>query len=193
MVEYFEKENNYLKELVDKNSKVLDVGCGNGRTMKFLSPFVREIVGIDYDENMIKEAEKNLAANKNVKLLLEDFFRTNFKDKFDLTFASYNLLGSSEILENQKEVFINKMVDNTNPGGHTVFSVWSDKGLDFAKKYYSSIGDMVKDIRNNIVITNVGEFKRFTKKELTKLANRVTDNFKITELAGIFYLLDIKV
>lgn len=193
MVEYFQKENDYLGDLVNSASTVLDVGCGNGRTMKFLSTFVQEIVGIDYDPKMVATAKDNLAGLKNTALICGDFFKHDFNMKFDLVFASYNLLGSSEVNPNFRDMLLEKMVTLTKTGGHVVASVWSDAGIDFAKKYYTDIGINVLNIKDNNVTTNHGIFKRFTKNELYALAKKTNKTYSVKVITGIFYLLDVVV
>ena len=190
MADYFEKENSYLKNLINEGSIVLDVGCGNGRTIKFLAPFVKKIVGVDYDEKMIESARQNLANIQNIELLHRDFFDTNFDIKFDLVFASYNLLGSAEVAQDQRRGLLQKMAADTKSGGHTVASVWSDIGIDFANKYYPYIGIKVLNIEGDDVVTDQGTFKRFAKPELENLAGSIGKSFKIVELSHIFYLLD---
>ena len=75
MVDYFNKENEYIKKIVNKESTILDVGCGNGRTMKAIAPFVKKIVGIDYDDKMIGAARVNLAGIDNCELKCQNFLR----------------------------------------------------------------------------------------------------------------------
>lgn len=42
-----------------QSGKILDVGCGNGNLFKFLPEKKYELVGLDFSEIMIKEAENN--------------------------------------------------------------------------------------------------------------------------------------
>jgi len=193
MADYFNKENDYFKKLVRSDSAVLDVGCGNGRSMKFLAPLVNKIVGIDCDEEMLGAAKKLLFGVPNTQLIIGDFMEMDFEKEFDLTFASYNLLGSCEIPPNHRKPMIEKMVRVTKPGGHVVASVWSDLGIEFARHYYPSIGIQVFDIQNNTVMTDHGFFKRFTKEELIDLVKDTGYPFNVIELTPIFYLLDIQI
>ena len=191
MAEFFVKENNYLKNLITIDSSVLDVGCGNGRTMKFLAPYVRQVIGVDYDFHMIDAAKQNLSSMGNIELRQEDYLKNNYGKIFDLVYASYNLLGSAEVKPEQRKELLQKMISETKTGGHTVASVWSDKGIEFAKKYYPYIGIKFLSIEGNNVMTDQGIFKRFSQQELIDLAEPYSKNFKIIELTGIFYLLDI--
>jgi len=191
MKEYFDLENAYLENLVDGESTVHDVGCGNGRTMIHLAPKVKKIVGIDYDEEMYQATKNNIAQFENAEAVLGDFFQFEPKEKYNLVFASYNLLGSMEVAVDKRKELIQKMIDCASSGGHIVISVWSDQGLDFAKEYYSDIGIIVRDIQNNEVITDHGVFKRFTKEELHDLFRHFKLDYKLIELNKIFYTIDI--
>ena len=190
MADYFEKENSYLKNLVNPESIVLDVGCGNGRTTKFLAPFVKKIVGIDYDQKMVRSARENLAGISNVELLQKDFFEAELLQKFDLVFASYSLLGSAEMNPENRKTFLQKMAGHTKLGGHVVASAWSAGGIDFAKNYYPYTGVSVLKIENNNIVTDQGIFKRFSKQDLEELAEGIGTKFDIIELTKLFYLLD---
>lgn len=59
-----------IKELKSQNKKILDIGCGNGVSTFFFSPYAREITAIDYSESLIKSA-KNFQKEKKFKNLLK--------------------------------------------------------------------------------------------------------------------------
>ncbi|WP_298502367.1 class I SAM-dependent methyltransferase [uncultured Methanobrevibacter sp.] len=48
--------------------KLLDVGCGNGNLFKYLSGSEYELFGVDFSQNMIKEAENNCQENASFKV-----------------------------------------------------------------------------------------------------------------------------
>lgn len=193
MRDYFLKEIDYIKSLVSSDSVILDVGCGNGRMLKELAPAVGKATGIDYDAAMITEAKKNLRGIKKSELILGNFFEMEPAAVRDVVFASYNLLGSTEISTDRRDFLLAMMKRHAKPGGHVLASVWSDSGIDFAKEYYPAIGIKVIGIEKYDVITDHGSFKRFTKAELEELAKKVSHSFHIIDLSDIVYLLDINV
>jgi ubiquinone/menaquinone biosynthesis C-methylase UbiE len=69
------REAEIVSNLVDKDTVVLDLGCGVGRVAKHLAPFVRELHGVDVSENMIGYAKENCRRVQNV-----DFKVNNGKD-----------------------------------------------------------------------------------------------------------------
>ncbi len=74
---------------LDKKMKILDLGCGLGRTCKWFAPRVEQYYGVDYINKMIEKATKYNKDFKNAH-----FFTNNGKnlqlfeaDKFDLVFS----------------------------------------------------------------------------------------------------------
>ena len=51
------KDFEFFRPYLQEHISILDVGCGNGRLIDFLEPYVREYVGIDTSEGLLKEAE----------------------------------------------------------------------------------------------------------------------------------------
>lgn len=88
-----EESANELRELIEPNSIVLDIGCGIGRVEKFLAPYCKEIYGVDVSKRMIAFAKKRLKGISNVFC-----FKNNgnslalFPDeKFDFVFSVLTL------------------------------------------------------------------------------------------------------
>ena len=50
-----------LKRRVRPEDRVLDVGCGTGYTTWSLAPFVAEVVGVDYSDEMVGRARASRA------------------------------------------------------------------------------------------------------------------------------------
>jgi ubiquinone/menaquinone biosynthesis C-methylase UbiE len=69
------KDAEELKKFINKDSIVLDVGCGMGRVEKFLASYCKEIHCVDVSSRMIKLAKKNLRNYRNVF-----FYVNNGKD-----------------------------------------------------------------------------------------------------------------
>jgi len=75
---------NLIKENSNKNSIVLDVGCGGGRLTTLINDFVKKIFAIDYSTNSIKFVKKE-NPRKNVEYLVMDANKLQFEDNnFDL-------------------------------------------------------------------------------------------------------------
>lgn len=52
-----------IRQNVDKNDSILEIGCGRGYTCLKLAPFVKEIIGIDVSDSSVAEATNVLNMN----------------------------------------------------------------------------------------------------------------------------------
>ena len=80
----------FLEEFqLTKDSVVLDLACGMGRTCRWVAPKVKEDVGVDFIPEMIEKAKKYNADFPNAKFLVNDGKMLNiFSDKiFDLVYC----------------------------------------------------------------------------------------------------------
>ncbi|MGZ9413443.1 class I SAM-dependent methyltransferase [Mycoplasma sp. 480] len=81
------------KYFPNKELKILDLGCGVGRTTFALYELgYQNIVAIDISQNMIEKAKEiNLSKKYNIEFKVEDASRLSFKDNsFDYVLFSFN-------------------------------------------------------------------------------------------------------
>lgn len=85
------KELEEFASLLPKNAKVLDVGCGAGIPVaKFLVDSGFEVVGIDFSENMLRLARKNMPQTTFIR---KDMTKLDFADNtFDGLTAFYSII-----------------------------------------------------------------------------------------------------
>jgi ubiquinone/menaquinone biosynthesis C-methylase UbiE len=78
-----------LKEIgLPKNSSIIDIGCGEGRTLSYFREFgLKNSIGIDFSNSALKICEiRGFVIDKDVFLM--DALKTRFKNNsFDLVFA----------------------------------------------------------------------------------------------------------
>lgn len=82
-----------VKNLINKNSSVIDVGCGTGRLVFQLKDICSRVDGVDLSLRNINVANKKLsqAEASNIKFHhfdVENFFKSN-SNKFDYAILSY--------------------------------------------------------------------------------------------------------
>ena len=93
--EWFAEEKRYILQNIEKGSKVLEVGCGDGRSIKDVLEVTKDITGIDNDPTAIELAKENLKNYRGIKLILADGKNMPFGDEiFDYvtcigTFANF--------------------------------------------------------------------------------------------------------
>jgi SAM-dependent methyltransferase len=82
-----------IKELVEPDSEILDVGCGTGRLEFFLSDKCKKITGIDLSEKNINIAEKKLKKSNRDNIYFKhkgfDNFIKNNSLNFDYVIVTY--------------------------------------------------------------------------------------------------------
>ena len=113
-------EKNYesYNELVPKQGRVLDIGCGYGfmtYMLNFVSPD-RQITGIDYDQQKIATANHCFSKNGNIQ------FR--FANVMEYPFEQYDSIIMSDILHylkpEEQRLVIEKSIRHLLPGGNVI-------------------------------------------------------------------------
>lgn len=74
----------YVKPQLEKDMKVLDVGCGDGATLSAISDLIDKGCGIEIDENRYKRAVKENEDNGNIEIVNGDVSDVSIDDSFDL-------------------------------------------------------------------------------------------------------------
>ena len=53
------KKKKYLQKILTPDAKVLEVGCGDGRSIFDILPVTKNVTGIDHDDKAISDAKNN--------------------------------------------------------------------------------------------------------------------------------------
>lgn len=89
----WKSEREMFDKFVDKNAKILDLGCGAGRTtISLVENGWCNIIGVDLSENMIESATK-ITKERDLDIAFEAGDATNLRfadGEFDLVFFSFN-------------------------------------------------------------------------------------------------------
>ncbi len=105
---------------LEKNQKVVDLGCGNGRLFEVLEKYGVEYFGLDISEELI-----NLAKNAypRGKFVVSDILKTPYKkNEFDavISIAALHHIPSKKL----RRETIEEISRITRPGGKILVSVW---------------------------------------------------------------------
>ena len=119
-----ESEKKLIKEYF--KGKILDLGCGCGRTTKYLSDKKYNVVGVDITKGMINLAKKRYP---KINFQVGDACELNFPDKtFDVVFFSYN--GLDYIYPEEKRILAIKEISRVLKGeGIFIYSSHNPKAL----------------------------------------------------------------
>lgn len=148
----------------DKKSKVLEIGCGNGRLSEFIAPHVETLYGVDISEEMILRARARLGHQKNIIFSATDgmsFPLENGSIDAVFSFIVFQHMPSVEIIRRN----IEEIARVLKPGGIAKIQL---RGVPVKKNnwYYgpsftkSGVGDLVNGTSLKIVKLD-GEGERY--------------------------------
>jgi len=86
-----------IKDLIEADSKVIDVGCGTGRFSFFIADKCKSVLGIDVSQKNIDRAKRNLSHN--------------WSDKISFQHTTLNLLISKEHFDYAVSTYVIHEVD----------------------------------------------------------------------------------
>jgi 2-polyprenyl-3-methyl-5-hydroxy-6-metoxy-1,4-benzoquinol methylase len=114
-IEKFDEEANFLEAVYidaiikfaawkncDNYRKILDIPCGFGRLHKYLREFGYEVWGIDYSEELIREAKKKFPEHKDFYIRCDMRDLREVKEKFDVVLNWFTSFGYFSEKENFK-------------------------------------------------------------------------------------------
>ena len=172
-------ENHYiiskLKKIKPKS--LLDIGCGNGQRTKLFSKYVRgDVLGIDYSENMIKQAKS--LEQKNLVFKIADISNYTDLKKYDVIISCRCFINQTSS-KNQLKLF--KILHSIlKKNGHLIVAEASTEGLKNLNSLRKSYN--LKPIEEHWFNLHINEKLLFSK---------IKNIFKINDLKrlGLFYYL----
>lgn len=142
-------------ELINKQQRILEAGCGYGRLIYFLNKLVpdQNYTGIDYVPELIKMGSNRFSKQKNINFLCLDFFQlpAKFTKFFDIS-ISYKTLSwlpdYQQVLKQLVKVTKRKIY---------ITSLFYDGDIDFMTKIYQD----AKVNRTNFTYLNTYSLPKF--------------------------------
>lgn len=192
--EFFEAERKFFISRIAPDSKVLDIGCGDGRNMRTILNITGNVTGIDNDPEAVQETQKNLENFKTAQVLFADCLAMPFIDNtFDTAILMTTLVNfNRDKIKALKEA---SRVLKTN--GKLIISVYSEDAIDERMKMYNIVGVPIQKIDGTKIILGTPEdtvvSEQFSKEDIERLAKEagftVSDYKKVGNLAYICELV----
>ncbi len=190
---WFEAEKLYLNKNITKNAKVLDVGCGNGKSLKDILDITQNLTGIDHEKRAVDNARRNFSKNKNVKIVLADARILPFHEKsFDFVIC----IGTFANFVGYENKALSEMRRVLKKNGSIIISVYSEDAFEDRIRLYNKLNSPIKEINGTTVIfdeeINDNMSRQFTKRELFILFKN--NRLKIIEIkkVGVGYICKLK-
>ncbi|SIR19091.1 class I SAM-dependent methyltransferase [Halanaerobium kushneri] len=111
---------------INKDLKILDLGCGPGLYASRLAELGYSITGIDYSRRSINYAKKKAREeNLDIKYIYQNYLKIDFESEFDviiLIFCDFGALTNEE-----RDILLAKIYKALKPGGTFIFDIFTDK------------------------------------------------------------------
>ncbi len=112
-------EAEVMERYMPAGARVLDIGCGAGRTTGFIAAHGCTVIGIDISAALIHEAKRAYPA---IEFRIMDAMQLEYPDNyFDTVFFSFNGLDNLSPLENRWKA-IQEMKRVVKTGGYVIYS-----------------------------------------------------------------------
>jgi len=189
---WIDEERVFLRNNIKRDSKILEVGCGDGRSLKDIVDITQDIIGIDIDEKAIICAKENLKKYPKVKII-----RANGKKiPFDNSTFDFVLCMTSFVnFDKDKYKILDEMRRILKDNGKIIMSVFNEDSLSERIKEYNRINLKIKKIEGNKVIfdksVGANTSEQFSKEQLKEIFDK--ENLRIDEIkkAGVGYVLSV--
>ena len=151
----FWAELDFVRDLIPEGSRLLDIGCGNGRFLGTLESRDISYTGIDFSEGLVGVAHERYRERPQTEFVVGNALALPFSDRsFDnvVSFAVLHHIPSREY----RVQFLREAARVTKPGGFiilTAWNVWHSRPrivLEFALKKllsdtHTDFGDAILD------------------------------------------------
>jgi 2-polyprenyl-6-hydroxyphenyl methylase/3-demethylubiquinone-9 3-methyltransferase len=185
---WIKEEKSEILKIIKKDSVVLDIGCGTGRSIREIAGLAKEVVGVDFNKSILRETKKNLSNLSNVKLFCENAKKLHFLDNvFDYVICVGNTFGN---FGEDKIKIIKEVKRVLKKGGVFLVSVYSEKALPERLKIYNKFGMNIKRIeeRGKILTKEGIVTEQFSRSDLRGIFKRSGLTLRIKTLSSISYL-----
>lgn len=187
---WFDAEKKFFLKHIKLGSRVLEVGCGDGRSLRDVSEITDKLTGVDHDIAAVEHAKEKLKDIPNCNIILAEGKNLPFADK---EFDCVTCIGTFANLGEDKYKVLEEMRRVLKDNGMIIISSYSEKALEERMKVYQDINAEILEVRDNgtIVFEDIeGDYvsEQFSEEELGMIFEKVGLKMAEIEDAGIGYI-----
>ena len=185
---YLDKEIEYVLGFISLNDFVLEMGCGYGRVLKYLTNKAHQVCGIDSSLASLQSAKQYLKESDNVTLYQMNADALGFENNsFDIVVCIQNGISAFHV---DPVKLVEEMIRVTKPGGKILISSYSVKFWEHRLEWFciqSEHGllgeiDWSKTKDGNIVCKDGFTATTYTEDDFKNLMSNFNNKFSFTEV-----------
>lgn len=148
--EWFDAEREFLRANTPAGSKVLELGCGEGRSMGYLQGLPSKLYGVDYNPQAVLQARERFEKDHATSVLTEDGKELPFRDEW---FDRVLCLTTPANFGLDRSAFYSEMRRVLKPDGEILLSVFNEDQFTFQERMglYIGIGAQIKRVSGTTV------------------------------------------
>jgi 2-polyprenyl-6-hydroxyphenyl methylase/3-demethylubiquinone-9 3-methyltransferase len=190
VVQYLKAEIEHVLSHIGPSDTVLELGCGYGRVLEYLTRSSSEVVGIDTSKESLELATSYLQTGHGCHMLQMDARTLGFRNScFDRTICIQNGISAFKI---EPRELIEESVRVTRDGGACLFSSYSDRFWEHRLEWFRRqseeklLGEIDWDETKDGVIVCKDGFRAttFRKEDFQELITALGLRAEIVEVDG---------
>ncbi len=186
---WFAEEKKFFRKYIKKDSNVLEIGCGNGRSLIDILKITKNITGIDNDKLAVEHTKNNLKNILQSKIILADGKNLPFEDE---SFDFVTCIGTFANLGKDKYAILSEMKRVLKYHGDIIISVYSEKAFPERIKIYRKNKFNIKEVKKDGTVIFKGKkdiiSEQFSKEDLADIFNKAKLKINVIKDAGIGYI-----
>jgi SAM-dependent methyltransferase len=162
---FLRAEESLVAELIQRDARVVDFGCGMGRHLIALLDRISLGVGIDYERAYIAEATRRYPG-RPLHFLVADATAVPLKTEFDTALCLTNTWGTMS----DKLAVLGEMRRLAPKPASRLITVYASTSVQPRREWYANMGYEVTDVTDECIVTQGGfTSEHFTENRLRSL------------------------
>ena len=149
--QFLQAEIDLLHDVIGRNARLLDVGCGTGRHLALLGARLRLGVGLDYEYSYVSAARQHVTF-PHVFFITGDATAMPLATRFDIATCLTNTWGTMT----DKSAVLEEMRRLAPTPGTRMLSVFSSTSIAPRREWYERLGHTVLEESDQYLLTGGG-------------------------------------